>query len=370
MRHDCRPDALGVVALFWRLVHCMAAQEGPTVGTMRRADIRIELLRVIGALSVFAYHFSSDVRSVVWPAAGSNAWWVAASAPLGPFGVALFIVISGVVFTWARANDSLDFIRRRLATLFPLYWWIAVPLILLALIAHRMPWDDLWKVPVWLSGLGILSRATLFPVVDGWWYITLALQLALVYPVLSKVQNRLGAEVFVLGCALVAILSVLTLRALGWDYANGGFVGSRLTEFAVGMTIGRFSTVGAKGGPRGRVLASAGVAVAVWATVVRVSPLVALAPVVVWLAVANLGNASGRLGRWIGTAGGLSFAFYLSHSPWARPVLTSLARVTTPATSVVLGGALSLGGAILIAWGFLSSFAWAGGLWEARRSRG
>lgn len=337
--------------------------------TARRGDRRIELLRVIGALSVFSYHFMGDVETVLRPAFVRSPVWGAVREGSGPFGVSLFVVISGIVFTWSwsRASSSADFARQRLAALFPLFWWIAVPLILLALAAHRMPSADLWKVPIWLSGLGILSSATFFPVIDGWWYMTLALQLVLVYPMLRRTQDRLGVEVFVLGSAVVTAVSVWALRTFGWDYGIGGFVGSRLLEFAVGMTIGKYLRVGARGWPRATVLAAVVVALAACATGLPGTSLrIALAPAVVWLTVGIVGNASGSFGRWVTAAGSLSFAFYLSHSPWAKPVLASLARVASPAMATALGGVLALAVGVLVAWGFQSFFVWANGLRKAK----
>lgn len=339
--------------------------------TARRNDTRIELLRVIGALCVFSYHFMGDAESVLLPTLGPAPLWDAIRDGSGPFGVALFIILSGLVFTWAwpRASSWAEFVRRRLAALFPLYWWIAVPLIALALLAHRMPTTNLWKVPFWLSGLGIVSRETFFPVVAGWWYMTIALQLVLAYPVLRRMQERLGLEVFVLGCAVVTVASVWALTNLGLYYAISGFVGSRLLEFAVGMTIGKYLRAGTRGWPRASVLAAVTLALAVCVASPGISLRSALAPVVVLLTVGIAGNVSGSFGRWVNVGGSLSFAFYLSHSPWAKPILSSVARMGSPEIGIALGGAMSLTAAVLIAWGFQSSFLWVSSSLRLKSSR-
>ena len=337
----------------------MAVRKSPVETTTWRGDTRIELLRVIGALSVFLYHFTGDVETVLQPAFVSATLWTTVRGVLSTFGVSLFIVISGLVFTWAwpRTRGSAAFVHRRLAALFPLYWWIAVPLIAVALCTHVMPTTDLWKVPIWLSGLGILSPATFFPVVDAWWYMTLALQLVLIYPFLRRTQERLGVEVFMLVSAVVTIASVFGLRALGLDYAIQGFVGSRQLEFAVGMTIGACLSSGTRGWPRASALVAIFVTVAVCAAALpEALRRITLAPVVVLLTVGIARNASGRFGRLVIVGGSLTFAFYLSHSPWVKPILASVVGVGSPTMEIVLAGALSLTAAMLIAWGFQTSF--------------
>jgi peptidoglycan/LPS O-acetylase OafA/YrhL len=338
-----------------------------------RGDTRIELLRVIGALSVFSYHLMGDAETVLRPTFASGQVWAAIREGSGPFGVGIFIVISGIVFTWSwpRADGSADFVRRRLRSIFPIFWWVAVPMVLAALAAHMMSPADLWKVPIWLSGLGIVSPTTFFPVVDGWWYMTLALQLVLAYPMLRRAQDGLGAEAFVLVSAVATVASVWALRALGWDYAVGGFVGSRLLEFAIGMTIAKYVGAGIRGWPRATALAAMVVALAACAAVQGGVPLrIALAPAVVCLTVGAVGNLPGSLGRWVAAAGSLSFAFYLSHSPWAKPILAFMTREASSTVAIALGGVLAFAVAGLVALGFQRSFLWANGLRKGKSSEG
>ena len=343
----------------------------------RRGDLRIESLRVLGAIAVFLYHFMGDTQRVLQPPFADSAVWATLFHYSGIFGVSLFIVVSGIVFTWSwsRAAGPAAFIRRRLATVFPLYWWVAVPLILLALAVGRMSLTELWKVPFWLSGLGILSKATFFPVVDGWWYMTLALQMVLVFPFLRTVQHKVGLEVFLIGCAAVNVASVWALRALGMDYAVMGFVGSRLLELAVGMAIGSYLAAGVRGWPRASVLAAMCVSMAgcvlAWPWLLA---QVTLGPAVVLLTLGIIANPSGPRGTWIAAAGALSFAFYLSHSPWAKPVLSAVnslsqrVGIASLGAQTLLAGVLYFAVAVLIAIGFQASFLAAKRAFDARRT--
>jgi len=324
-----------------------------------RSDTRIELLRVLGALSVFAYHFMGDAEATLPLVPAHNAVWSAVRYGSGLFAVSLFVIISGVVFTWSwrRAGGPIRFVRRRLSTLLALYWWIALPLIVLALATHRMPLSAAWKVPVWLGGLGILSPSTFFPVVDAWWYMALALQLVLVYPVLRTLQDGIGLHGFMIGAAVVSIASTWALAALGLTYAVAGFAGSRLAEFAFGMTIGRSVGTGARAWPRASVLLAMGLALGACILGSPQFPThVALALAIALLSVGMIRNASGSVGRAVMAAGGLSFAFYLSHSPWAKPILTSVVGTGSTGVTIALAAVLSLAVGTLVAWGFLSSF--------------
>jgi hypothetical protein len=278
-------------------------------------------------------------------------------------------VITGVVLTWAwpRTSAPGKFIAKRVAALFPLYWWIAVPLIALALSTNRMLTAELWKVPFWLSGLGIVSPQTFFPIVDAWWYMTLALQLVVVFPLLRTAQGLLGTSAFVLGATLVSIVSFFGLRSLGLDYAVQGFIGCRLFEVATGMAIGTYRGPGERGWPPRETLLSIAVSATVFSVALPAAAIeVVLAPVVVLLAVWLVVNVRGRFGRWASVAGGLTFAFYLSHSPWAKPILGRVAGAVPTVSGIALAGMVSLAVAILIALGFQMSFIWFLGRFEAR----
>jgi peptidoglycan/LPS O-acetylase OafA/YrhL len=325
-------------------------------------DTRIGLLRVTGALLVFAYHFMGDAEAVLRSPLAANTAWRLVRDGSGSYGVSIFIVISGIVFSWAwpRAKGAASFVRRRLVALFPFFWWVAVPMIALALIVHRMAWQEIWKVPLWLTGLGLLSPTTFFPVVSAWWYMTLALQFACLYPLLRRLQDRAGVDVFLLVCSAVAVASVWALQGLGLQYLTLGFAGCRLLEFAIGMTAGRLMEPGKRARLPARSWAVVGLAAGgyVAATPAWASSIV-VAPLFVLLVLVLMKDAKGTSADIIGNAAALSFAFYLSHSPWAKSILSALPRDLPSVWAVLLGAALSLLVAVVIAalfrWSFVSA---------------
>ena len=226
--------------------------------------------------------------------------------------------------------------RRRLARLFRLYWWVAVPLTALALAAGRLEVGNLWKVPLWLMGLGVLSRSTFFPVVDGWWYISLAAQVVLVAPGLLLLVRRFGVGRTAFAAAAVSQICVLLVVRIGASYLVQGFVGCWLFELTIGMALG------IPGGLARWSIVDRAVVALVAATLLLASPdvngvrLVAIALVALALTLPSTGEHRGI--RW---AGSLTFAFYLAHSPWAKLVLAAFAGLS-PQFAVVLALPLSL----------------------------
>ena len=282
----------------------------------------------MAALLVFVYHFAGDFdRSFGSPFSGTPVWRLTRTWS-GEFGVSVFVVLSGLVLVWAwdRHPSAAAFLGRRARALYPLYWWIAVPLIGLALVFGKMMMVDVWKVPFWLSGAGIVSRATFFPVVDAWWYMTLAVQLVLVLPMLVLVRNRVGHAALFAGSTAVALGTVLLARNTGLSYLALGLFTCRLFEFTAGMWLGGITVQATKARPD---IGAAGIVV-LGATVVTfavpgVFGVRALALLAVAATITFVPSGSGALARVAVWAGALSYAFYLSHSPWASIVLGALA---------------------------------------------
>ena len=221
----------------------------------RHADIsgrhaNIEAARGVAILAVFGYHFVG-----FWRAAGGAAGFGGAPHGLerrlwlygGTWGVSVFVVVSALVLVRALDESSglLTFYRRRLLRIFPLFWWIAVPLMGLAFAVGRMQANQLWKVPFWLTGTEILWPGRLWPVTAAWWFVTLIVQIYLVFPLLVVVARRFGPAPL-MGLALVVNLVSLTLAQHGDRVFGSGaasfiglaFVGCRLVEVAAGVSLG------------------------------------------------------------------------------------------------------------------------------------
>ncbi len=165
----------------------------------------------------------------------------------GDQGVSIFLILSGIGLTWGllaqSASQQIDwsrFYRRRFGRIFPI-WWMAHILILLpfAVLGYRL---SLLDSQFYFSLVGVrVLPDQLYYGVPAWWFVTLLLQLYLVFPFLFRLLQRFGPLRFFFLCAGTALL----LRAGGLyvfhDYldawSRGAIFISRLPEFAFGMVM-------------------------------------------------------------------------------------------------------------------------------------
>ena len=281
-----------------------------------RHDVRFEALRVLAALSIFLAHFLGDLS-----ARGDTRFSVWGN-PLAAFGITAFIAVSGAMLVLHRDRVTergyAQQVRLRLGKLLPMYWFIAIPFIVLALLTHRLTSAELWKVPLWLTGLGWIRADTFWPVVDAWWYMSLAIQIVFVGPLLVAGIRRYGWIVVgvVAGLADVTARVALAQAHLPWimngiivSYAAVLVAGGALVEIAARL---RANDVRRATAPS-LVLLYCGLAMVVTGRTVELSALLGIA-----VALAVPSPAGVRWQRALIVAGALTYPFYLSHSPFAK----------------------------------------------------
>jgi hypothetical protein len=327
----------------------------------RPRDWRIEAGRIVGALLVFAYHYAGDSSVLAASDATRSIPWSLARYHAGPVGVAIFVVISGigVALSVAARGSSIGDAPRRLSRVFGLYWWVAVPMLILALATGRLAVHDLWKVPLWLSGLGIVSAGTFYPVVDGWWYIALAAQIVLVAPVIARLAQRVGSGSTAVLAAALSYASMRLVSSLGATYMLQGFVGCWLFELSAGVAFG-LALGGEYCGIRRRWLVDGAILLACGGVLGLLSPAQYVQRIVGIMVVASLLAIPRRRDRpMVLYVGGLTYAFFLAHSPWAKPILGALVAMRMPNAAVV-GLPVSLAIAAAVGLAFQRSYDGAG----------
>ena len=198
----------------------------------------IDALRILGAALIFVYHFSRDYQFTFGmgaPAAGLahvTDWFALV-------GISLFVVLSGLSYYLSRKPGPTGFAeyRRRIGRLLLPLWIIGVPYVAAGLAMGEMTPSELWKVPFWFLGLGVVSPATYLPVSSAWWYVTLAVQCVLVLPAIWMLTDRIGLTAGVIVLALVefATLALIGLLPPAWHYLVQGLVFARLIEISVGI---------------------------------------------------------------------------------------------------------------------------------------
>lgn len=173
---------------------------------------------------------------------------------LGDMGPGVFIILSGFTLALsllrkeAKSVSIIDFYKRRLIRIFPLY--IVIHIIVLFFIQF---FGDLKVHPsstnVLLSMLGLRFTDNLFFYINpSWWFIWLIIQLYLVFPFLYRLLHKTGIKTFI----IITLLFTLISRAAGLLHLTyndnlsywmmGIFFGTRLFEFSIGMVLAKLFT--------------------------------------------------------------------------------------------------------------------------------
>ena len=196
----------------------------------------VELLKAIALVAIFLDHvaerlfgspyfgnpdadwppFWERVGQLLTAPASSGKWGFVLAALrdtawLGDQGVSLFLVVSGLTLAWSCASNCepggiswSKFYQRRLLRIYPI--WIAANLLLLYPFAIFGVHVSLLDPRLYLSLAGIrVLPDQLYYGNSAWWFVTLLLQLYLVFPLLWMVLKRFGLVVFGIGVPVVAL---------------------------------------------------------------------------------------------------------------------------------------------------------------------
>ncbi|MEM5786386.1 MAG: acyltransferase [Syntrophobacteraceae bacterium] len=164
----------------------------------------------------------------------------------GSQGVGVFVLFSGFGRTYSLVKKREDkpawmqWYRRRLFRLFPIYW-VAHLLLLLSPFQYN---PDPVDYRFFLSFLGdrIYPIQMFFYFVPSWWFFGLLLELYIAFPFLYRAMLRFGAGKFMVFCIIAAALSRYFLFAIvqaDGNWIQGAFFACRLWEFAAGMVLGK-----------------------------------------------------------------------------------------------------------------------------------
>lgn len=306
----------------------------------------IDVLRVLGALMIFVYHFSTDYERTLGSSPFGSSFLNASWPHFNTWAISLFVVLAGMSLTlsWRPPVRLGTYLRRRALRLLVPLWIIGVPYVIAGLALGLMTPAELWKVPVWFAGLGVISPATFLPVSEAWWYVTVALQCALVAPVVMRPLDRLGLAPTLAGVVAVTLASLLVIGRLPaeWHYLAQGLALARLIEFGAGVLAARVL--------RGQVGAGTSVSLGLGLAVAALlaDRLGAVTPgatvtvlIVVVIGLALLVRSGPVSPGWLVSAGLATYPFYLAHAPigaYSIRVLTSLG-----ATAPWLLAAVALG---------------------------
>jgi len=166
---------------------------------------------------------------------------------LGDMGPGVFFLASGLTLTISALHkplNTLEFYRKRLLRIYPLY--ITIHVIIMIAAKYWFKWDiHFFSIPTILSLLGLRFTDSLFFYINpSWWFIWVIIQMYFLFPFLLLLLKKKGVRTFLLVTFAVTVLSRLC-GILGFTYSGnlyfwmtGLFVGTRLFEFTFGMFLG------------------------------------------------------------------------------------------------------------------------------------
>ncbi|MWA08544.1 acyltransferase family protein [Streptomyces sp. BA2] len=216
----------------------------------RQYLVSVDHLRAYAAVLVLLCHGTHMISPYLRETPNSDAHgWLYSENPLatlvleGHSGVALFMVLSGFIFTIGALGKDVHygrFLGNRVLRIFPLY----IALIILGIGAHKQG-ADLSAVLQSLVGLGNLPGSLdLGAVSSMWWAIAVELQFYLLFPLFSRLLTKRGPVALFKLLAAIAVI-----RALVWASANGTIsvnsmlyysLAGRIDQFLLGMVAAWF----------------------------------------------------------------------------------------------------------------------------------
>jgi len=177
----------------------------------------VDQLRAAAAILVVLYHSTQLISSqALYGRSFSSSDWLYSQNPLktivfeGHTGVALFMVLSGFIFTVGTLGKDVSyasFLRNRLLRIYPLY--LLMLLVGATTLASRFDLGDFLRALFPLASFGPLTYAA--PWGAMFWAVAVEVQFYLVFPLLLKLLNRGGPVV------LMRIIAVAAMfRLLAW----------------------------------------------------------------------------------------------------------------------------------------------------------
>lgn len=335
----------------------LAGQALPDVGRPRPArQLWADVIRVAAVLMIFLYHAVPDWLKTTSAEPGTAEQFIISH--FATWAIAGFVVLSGFSLTLTLSTprrSTRSFLSHRLSRILSPFWTVAIPFSLAGFALGEEAWGDIWKLPIWLLGLGPVHPSTYQPISEAWWYVSLALQISLVMPLLLRVRRAIGLVPFSIFAVFVNViaLALVSLIRPEWKHLAQGLVVCRLAELVIGIAACELTLVAR------RDRRKLGTALLCMAFVMAVSPLLDLLGMWTgWEAMLGLAVlfTAGALSaavfpgtpRGLSWAAALSYTFYLTHAPVSKYAGRLLFR--TGIDHVVIALPVLLVVCILVAW--------------------
>lgn len=304
--------------------------------------------RLTAAASIFLFHFLTDYTRLFGARAAAAATGEGAALIVSEFegwGISFFLVLMGASLVLSPITEPYArYLRRRLLRVLLPLWILAIPYLAAGLAVSEMQWQDVWKVPFWLTGLNVLHPALFFPVSGAWWYVTLAVQWILVAPLVQRLVRARGLlpMAFLLGALQLASLAAISLLPSEWSYLSQGLIVARAATVGFGVVIAHLLSASRT---RNELLTTAMAALVLLAVAGLSASLGGTGSpfrLVSYLALAFVFARLSRAGSgaMLAAAAAATYPFYLAHAPIQKYFQVFAARVGISSFPVLLVGAV------------------------------
>jgi peptidoglycan/LPS O-acetylase OafA/YrhL len=320
-----------------------------------------DVVRVAAVLMIFLYHFFPDWLDS--SGAPTEAAHIFISDHFAFWAIAAFVILSSFSLSLGLLNTRQsyrDYLPRRLVRILAPFWTVAIPFALAGFALGEEPWRDAWKLVVWLLGLNFVHPDTYQPISEAWWYVSLALRISLVMPLLVAARRRLGIVPLTVAALAVNAAALALVEQAGprWDYLAQGLVVCRLSELMLGLAAAELALRRRRGEagiehawpPLVAMLLTMGVSpflsmLSAWTSWQAIMVLAVLFFVGSYLA----STVTVRV-RVLAAAAALSYSFYLTHAPVSKYTGRVLASAGLGSTAIAL--VVALVACVIVAWIF------------------
>jgi len=211
----------------------VARRGGRWTGVMWRNVQGLRGIAVLLILFIHAYYFSSEFAPLPW---------LRHLAPIGSCGVDLFFVISGTIMVTAHWNDfgrrgtSLQFLMRRWARIYPLYWIVTLTVAAGLTLEPSLRSHWLGTGAALVPSLLLLPQSGGAPLLFAGW--TLLYEMYFYYLFAAALRLRRRPAAMICACVGFGFAAVqLVPRALATP-VGGFFLRNVMLEFFLGVVVG------------------------------------------------------------------------------------------------------------------------------------
>lgn len=204
----------------------------------------VDMLRGVAAIWILFFHAHHMIGSILREGIQFNKYkmWEYSLNPLlaplleGHTAVALFMVLSGFIFTWGAYGKQVyfkPFIKNRLLRIYPLY----LTLLFIGFAAYPTAFN-LQKLFMMIFALSDFSRGDVGGFTAMAWAIAVEFQFYLLFPLLFAIANKSPKQV-ILGWIAAAIILRMLVVMLGGSARDITYwhLGGRIDQFLLGMGV-------------------------------------------------------------------------------------------------------------------------------------